>query len=202
VPAGSETAEVGEWAPGPGAAFLNAAKSVLGGLPFIAEDLGLITPDVTALLNAFELPGTRVLQFAFDGDPANPHLPDNHPRNCVAYTGTHDNATTRDWFERLSEPEQQRVWAYLKRAPGHNREAAREFIRMAWSSTAVLAIAPFQDVLNLGVQGRMNVPGYAHGNWRWRATSHMLSARTFRWLEQLTVATNRHAQHETKEATA
>ena len=102
VPAGAPTAESGEWVPGPGAEFFNAVRNRLGSLPFIAEDLGLITPDVAALRDQFHIPGTRVLQFAFDGNAKNVHLPQNYPANAVVYTGTHDNATTREWFEGLA----------------------------------------------------------------------------------------------------
>ena len=103
VPAGAATAQSGQWVPGPGAEFFEAVQRELGGLPFIAEDLGVITPDVSALRDQFHLPGTRVLQFAFDGHPDNPHLPDNYIPNTVVYTGTHDNPTTREWYEELPD---------------------------------------------------------------------------------------------------
>jgi 4-alpha-glucanotransferase len=101
VPAGAKTAQSGQWVPGPGADFFSAVKRELGTLPFIAEDLGLITPDVCALRDQFQLPGTRILQFAFDDRSDNPYLPHNYISNTVVYTGTHDNATTRGWFEAL-----------------------------------------------------------------------------------------------------
>jgi 4-alpha-glucanotransferase len=191
VPASAPTAETGEWVPGPGARFFEAVRNQLGSLPFIAEDLGFMTPDVPALRDEFNIPGTRVLQFAFDGSPDNVHLPNNYTTNTVAYTGTHDNATTREWFEGLSDGERRYFWACLKRAAGESRDAARELMRLAWSSPAALAIAPFQDLLNLGAEGRMNVPGVARGNWRWRATRHMLSARDFVWLGDLTNVSGR-----------
>jgi 4-alpha-glucanotransferase len=191
VPANAPTAETGEWEPGPGAAFFNAVRNRLGTLPFIAEDLGLITPDVTALRDEFGIPGTRVLQFAFDGRADNIHLPRNYTANTVAYTGTHDNPTTREWFETLPAREQRYFWACLTRADGDAREAARQMINLAWSSPAALAIAPFQDVLNLGAEGRMNIPGSATGNWRWRATPNMLSTGDFEWLGELTKASGR-----------
>jgi 4-alpha-glucanotransferase len=191
VPAGAPTAETGQWAPGPGADFFKAVERELGGLPFIAEDLGLITPDVTALRDEFRIPGTRVLQFAFDGHPDNPHLPENYCPSTVVYTGTHDNATTREWFLELPASEQRRFWKHLRRPEGEPRDAAPELIRLAWSSAAALAITPFQDLLNLGREGRMNVPGNAEGNWRWRATRQMLSAWNFKWLEDLTKISNR-----------
>ena len=120
---------------GPGSDFFLKAKSELGNLPFIAEDLGLITPDVIELRDSQSLPGTRVLQFGFDGNPENPHLPDNYVHNAVAYTGTHDNNTTRGWFEALPEQQKQTLWAYLRREPGRSREAAPELMRLAWRST-------------------------------------------------------------------
>jgi len=191
VRAGAPTAEAGEWVPGPGADFFRAAQRELGGLPFIAEDLGSITPDVSALLNDFRLPGTRVLQFAFDGNAENPHLPRNYPHNSVAYTGTHDNASVREWYDGVAEGDRRFIRQYLRRPEADEREIAPELIRLAWSSPAAVAIAPLQDLLNLGREGRINVPGTAEGNWRWRATSHMLSARNFRWLSDLASAVHR-----------
>jgi 4-alpha-glucanotransferase len=185
VPAGAPTAQFGNWRPGPGADFFEAAKREFGTLPFIAEDLGVITPDVTALRDRYQLPGMRVLQFAFDGDSRNPHLPHNHVHNSIVYTGTHDNDTTRGWFEALPDDRRQILWNYVRRA-GESREAAAELMRMAWSSPAALAMAPLQDVLNLGAEARMNVPGRADGNWRWRCTEAMLSPAAFEWLGNLT----------------
>ncbi len=120
VPAGAPTAQSGKWVAGPGADFLDAVQRELGTLPFIAEDLGLITPDVYALRDQFHLPGMRVLQFAFDGKPDNPYLPRNYVRNTVVYTGTHDNPTTRGWFEELPEFQRQNLWSYLKRPGGES----------------------------------------------------------------------------------
>jgi 4-alpha-glucanotransferase len=191
IPAGAETAQSGQWLPGPGAEFFSALQREVGALPFIAEDLGLITPDVYALRDQFDMPGMRVLQFAFDGDTANPHLPHHYIPNTVVYTATHDNATTRGWFEDLPDDQRQNLWNYLQRPAGKSDEAAWELIRLAWSSVAALAIAPLQDVLNLGAEARMNVPGRAAGNWSWRCTEDMLSAPTFHWLQDLTKTSNR-----------
>ncbi len=191
VPAGASTAKYGEWVPGPGAGFFEAAGREFNALPFIAEDLGLITPGVGALRDQFHLPGTRVLQFAFDGHPDNPHLPENYVPNTVVYTGTHDNDTTRGWFERLSEEQKRGVWRHLKRSGWESEEVAGELIRLAWSSAAALAIVPLQDLLNLGTEARMNVPGCAEGNWRWRFTKGMLSDGAFSWLKDLTEASKR-----------
>jgi len=186
VPAGAATAQSGRWVPGPGAEFFHAVRQDLGALPFIAEDLGVITPDVRALRDKFQVPGTRVLQFAFDGQPDNPHLPDNYVPNTVVYTGTHDNNTTRGWYEALPPGQQQNLWRHLKQAGGDGRDAASALLRLAWSSVAALALAPLQDVLNLGSDARMNVPGRAEGNWRWRCTEDMLAAPAFQWLLDLT----------------
>jgi len=191
IPAGAATAQSGQWLPGPGAEFFSALQRELGALPFIAEDLGLITPDVSALRDQFHVPGTRVLQFAFDGAADNPHLPRNYVPNTVVYTGTHDNATTRGWFEALPNDQRQHLWQYLQRPSGESNEAAWELIRLAWSSSSALAMAPLQDVLNLGAEARMNVPGRAEGNWRWRCTEDMLSAPPFQWLQELTQTSNR-----------
>jgi 4-alpha-glucanotransferase len=191
VPAGAPTAQFGQWVPGPGADFFNAVKKELGGLPFIAEDLGLITADVHALRDQFRIPGTRVLQFAFDGNSANPYLPHNYASNEVVYTGTHDNPTTRGWYEELPLNQRQNLWRYLNLPEGDSREVAWNLIRLAWSSPAALTIAPLQDLLNLGAEARINVPGRAEGNWSWRCTEELLSAADFHWLQDLTKSTNR-----------
>ncbi len=191
VPAGAPTAQSGQWVPGPGAEFFSAVKRKLGALPFIVEDLGLITPDVRALRDQFHLPGTRVLQFAFDGSSDNPYLPHNYVTNTVVYTGTHDNPTTRGWFEELPDYQRQNLWYYLKRPGGESDEAASALMGLAWRSVAALAMAPLQDLLNLGREARMNVPGRAEGNWRWRCTEEMLSGPAFERLGDLTKASSR-----------
>jgi 4-alpha-glucanotransferase len=196
VPAGAATAQTGSWVPGPGAEFFNAVQRELGALPFgalpfIVEDLGLITSDVYALRDEFRLPGTRVLQFAFDGHADNPHLPDNYVSNSVVYTGTHDNPTTRGWYEDLPEDQRRNLWRYLKRAEGTARDAAPALMELAWSSKAALAMAPLQDLLNLGNEARMNVPGRIEGNWRWRSTEQMIADPAFESLRDLTKSSNR-----------
>ncbi len=192
VPAGATTAQSGQWVPGPGAGFFQAVLAELGGLPFIAEDLGLITPDVQALRDEFQVPGTRVLQFAFDGHPDNPYLPNNFVPNTVVYTGTHDNAPTRQWAEELPDDQRKNLWSYLKRTPpGENSEVAAALMGLGSSSVAALAIAPLQDLLNLGKGTRMNVPGRPDGNWSWRCTEEMLSPVAFQWLRDLTETSKR-----------
>jgi len=193
VPAGASTARSGQWVPGPGAAFFTAVQKELGGLPFVAEDLGLITPDVHALRDQFHLPGTRVLQFAFDGHPDNPHLPDNYVANAVVYTGTHDNPTTRGWYEELPDGQRQELRRHLERHGAEGGDAASALIRLAWSSVAALAMAPLQDLLDLGREARMNVPGRAAANWRWRFTEDMVSVPAFEWLRELTTRSHRGA---------
>jgi 4-alpha-glucanotransferase len=193
VPAGEPNARQGQWVPGPSADFFVAAKKELGALPFIAEDLGLITADVVQLRDSQGLPGMRVLQFAFDGNPQNPHLPENYLTDSVVYTGTHDNNTSRGWFDALPDQQKQTVWAYLRRAPGESREVPPEMMRLAWTSRAAMAIAPLQDLLDLGASARMNVPGQAAGNWRWRLTDDELTPKKFEWLGNLTKETNRSA---------
>jgi 4-alpha-glucanotransferase len=194
IPAGSTTARVGEWRPGPGAAFFQAAEKELGHLPLIAEDLGLITADVTALRDQFQFPGMRVLHFAFDGKPENPFLPENYPTHVVAYTATHDNNTSRGWYEALPEDGRRNVQTYL----GHSIDAgeiAWDLIQLAWGSRADLAIVPLQDVLSLGAEDRMNSPGHALGNWGWRATEEQVSVAALDRLAELTRKTGRVLSH-------
>ncbi len=172
IPAGMPTAEVGRWVKGPGDDLFRALRDALGPLPVIAEDLGLITPEVEALRERWGFPGMKVLQFAFSG-PDNPYLPHNytHP-NWVVYTGTHDNDTTVGWFETLDEKTRGYVRAYLARS---GADIAWDLMRLAWQSVAVLAIAPMQDVLRLGTEARMNLPGRPWGNWQWRMPPRVLT---------------------------
>jgi len=133
----------------------------------------------------------RVLQFAFDGHSDNPHLPHNFITNTVVFTGTHDNPTTRGWFEDLPGDQRRNLWNYLKRSAGNSGEAAPALMGLAWSSRAALAMAPLQDLLNLGNESRMNIPGRADGNWRWRCTEEMLSSPAFEWVRNLTESSHR-----------
>jgi 4-alpha-glucanotransferase len=144
-----------------------------------------------ALRDQFQLPGTRVLQFAFDGNPDNPYLPHNFIPNTVAYTGTHDNAPTREWYEELPDYQRQNFWNYLQHGPGGRVEAASELMQLVWSSKAALAMAPVQDLLNLGAEARMNVPGRPSGNWRWRVTEDEMSLAAFEWLGEITETSKR-----------
>lgn len=190
IPAGSPTAEHGEWVAGPADHFFEAMQRKLNGLPFIAEDLGLITEDVHKLRVDFHLPGMRVLQFAFDGDPDNIFLPEFYEENFAAFTGTHDNDTTRGWFESLDENGLAAVRAMFGDAINAD-QIAGEMMRTVWSSQAGLAIAPLQDLLGLGTEARMNVPGQAAGNWGWRVRREQMTDEAFARLGQLTAETNR-----------
>jgi 4-alpha-glucanotransferase len=165
VPADAETAATGRWVQGPGAALFEALRAGLGGLPLIAEDLGLITPEVEALRARLGLPGMRILQFAFGDTPANRYLPHHYERNTVVYTGTHDNDTTNGWAGHLSDGER---WMLNRYLPHRGGDLAWDLMRLAWSSVADLALAPLQDVLSLGSEARMNSPGRPAGNWSWR----------------------------------
>ena len=165
IPAGDTTAINGAWVKAPGEELLTAVSEKLGALPLVAEDLGDITPEVDLLRRQFGLPGMRVMQFGFDGDPANLHLPHNYTVDSVAYTGTHDNAVTREWFEALDENGLPLVQRYLPDpAPMPD-----PMIRAIYASAAQIAVIPMQDVLSLGAGNRMNTPGTLDdGNWSWR----------------------------------
>jgi 4-alpha-glucanotransferase len=190
VPAKAPTAQEGQWVEAPGEDFLTHVRQELGGLPLIAEDLGLITPTVRALRDRFHLPGMRILQFAFDGLPENPYLPERYTHNTVVYTGTHDNNTTRGWFQTL--PDYQ--FENLSKLLGHWPTAEGvtwDLIRVAMESIAALAVIPLQDLLNLDSSARMNMPGVAEGNWEWRFTEEMHVNEALARLLEVTLGTNR-----------
>lgn len=185
VPASSPTAVEGRWVPGPGADLFRVLQAELGALPIIAEDLGLITPDVEALRLTFNLPGMKVLQFAFGDDPTNPYLPHNYTPNYVVYTGTHDNDTTVGWFATLDPATRTAVLTYLGRDE-QTVDIAWDLMRLGLMSVAQYAITPLQDVLRLGTEARMNTPGRLGGNWAWRCPAEALSAELADTLRQLT----------------
>lgn len=172
IPAHMTTAEIGRWAPGPGIRLFNAIYEALQDLPIIAEDLGEITPDVIELRENLNLPGMKVLQFAFQTDPTDPFLPHNYPVNCVAYTGTHDNDTSVGWYRSISEKERDFSRRYMARS---GEDIAWDMIRAIWSSAAGFTLAPMQDFLGLGTAARMNMPGRPGGNWSWRVNADDLS---------------------------
>lgn len=193
VPAGEATAMNGEWVKAPGVEFFETLKEKLGTLPIMAEDLGIITPEVEALRDRFEFPGMRILMFAFDGDPNNVHLPTRYVPNSIVYPGTHDNDTAIGWWEKASEQEKQNVLRYL----GHDSaeeisEIHWQMIQTAMTSSASLAIIPLQDILGLDHTARMNDPSQNAGNWRWRyLSSEMLKPELSKRLLELTEQTNR-----------
>ncbi|MDP3858370.1 MAG: 4-alpha-glucanotransferase [Stagnimonas sp.] len=164
IPRGARTAAAGAWVSGPGRAAIEALQPVLGSTRLVAEDLGHITEDVVALRQSLGIPGMRVLQFGFDGDPHNPHLPAQHAADTVCYTGTHDNDTTLGWWSGLEPAVQQQIRQTL----GDDSPMPGCLLAQAWASPAPLAIAPLQDLLGLGSAARMNRPGVEAGNWNWR----------------------------------
>jgi len=176
VPAGEPNAINGRWVEAPAEDFFNTLLKRFPKLPIIAEDLGVITPDVREIMHRFDLPGMKVLLFAFGDDLAtNPYIPHNLPRNCVIYTGTHDNNTVRGWFEREAAPEtKERLVRYLGREVSVER-IHWELIRLAMMSVANMAIFPMQDILGLGEEARMNRPATVQGNWQWRLVPEQLT---------------------------
>jgi 4-alpha-glucanotransferase len=183
IPAHEETAINGKWVEGPGSRFFNAMHKALGDIPIIAEDLGLITSDVIALRDKHKFPGMAVLQFAWAGNASDQYLPHNHDPNLVVYTGTHDNDTTVGWWHTISEREQVHVQKYLA---VHGHDIAWDMIRAALKSVAETAIVPMQDVLSLGSEARMNMPGQGHGNWSWRLLPDQLNNQVADRLSELT----------------
>ncbi|NJO81216.1 MAG: 4-alpha-glucanotransferase [Cyanobacteria bacterium RM1_2_2] len=171
VPGGETTAMNGEWIKGPDAKFFEVLQAAVGRLPVMAEDLGIITPEVERLRDQFNFPGMRILQFAFGGDPNNAYLPHHYIQNCVVYPGTHDNDTAIGWWNTASEHEKHHVSEYFGYThPDQIQNINWELIRVALSSVADLAILPMQDVLGLDGRARMNDPRYNDGQWRWRFT--------------------------------
>ena len=224
VPAGAATARGGRWVPGPGAAFFealvaatrtapapadatgraapHATAAVASPLPLVAEDLGLITPDVVELRQRFGIPGTRVLQFGFDGTATNPHLPTNIEHDAVAYTGTHDNPTARGWCAGLAPKERSALEEFLEMPGASPCDLVEGLVGALWASKAALAITPLQDVLvpgGLGDDARMNTPGTSSGsgpagatpNWSWRCTPEQLARLDSAKLSDLTQETSR-----------
>lgn len=188
IPAAEKTAVKGGWAKGPGEALFYAFRDAIGDLPLIAEDLGVITPEVESLRDRFALPGMKILQFAFDSGADNPYLPHNYSRSSVVYSGTHDNDTTRGWFNSLADKHQQRVCGYLRCDAGN---VVWEMIRAAFASVSRFAIIPAQDLLELDSRARMNVPGAAEGNWEWRLPERGLTGAHAERLSALTTLYNR-----------
>lgn len=189
VPYGEKTAINGKWVDGPGEDLFIAIEKALGkGLPIIAEDLGIITKEVEELRDAFDFPGMRVLQFAFDDPNDNIMMPHNHIENCVCYTGTHDNDTSRGWYYTASKASQKKAREYMNTGAA---DISWAFIRTALASVAKYTVIPLQDVLGLGSEARMNFPGRGIGNWSWRYTSDQLDKQWLNYLHDLTVLYHR-----------
>jgi len=188
IPADEPTAQIGQWVKAPGKALLKEMKAKLGSIPLVAEDLGIITDEVEALRDEFDLPGMKILQFAFGGGPDNPYLPDNYVKNCVVYTGTHDNDTTLGWSLSISDYERNYIYDYLGN-PSISLHCA--LIQAALGSVANLAVIPMQDILELGSEARINTPGTTEGNWQWRFQWDQLSPERAARLAHLVKLFNR-----------
>ena len=201
VPATEPTAIKGRWVKGPGAAFFRAVEAALGKLPIVAENLGVITPEVEAIRERFAFPGMAILQFAFGTDPQGPSFrPHNYVRNLVVYTGTHDNDTTVGWWRSTGAGDSTRTPEQIEREKDHcrrllgfsdEREVHWAFIRAVLASVADTAIVPLQDALGLGSEARMNLPGQPTGNWRWRLEADLLTAEIRDRLRELTLVYDR-----------
>jgi 4-alpha-glucanotransferase len=191
VPGGARTAVEGHWESGPGRRLFDALRAELGDLPLIAEDLGIVGDDVRELLRDTGFPGMRVMQFGFDsGDSL--HHPSRFPEHCAAYTGTHDNDTTRGWVEKLRGEERSRVLADVGASEGTNAgEIVWRLIRLLYESRAERVIVPVQDVLALGSDARMNTPSVPEGNWEFRLNERSLGPETAQRLRAATEATHR-----------
>ena len=200
IPGGDKTAERGRWVEVPGRELFRAVRQTLGQLPIIAEDLGVITPDVVALREEFGFPGMRILQFGFGGDPKNSDLPHNYVQNVAAYTGTHDNDTTVGWFESVAGEGSTRTAAQIERERkfclkylnSTGEEIHWDLIRAVSASVANTAIIPLQDLLGLGGDARMNLPNTIAGNWSWRYRAELLTDTIAVRLKTLTELYGRH----------
>lgn len=182
VPYGEKTAVNGKWITCPGKKLFDAISKEFGDIPIIAEDLGVITDDVVELRDSFGLPGMKILQFAFDSSEENDYIPHNFTRNCVVYTGTHDNNTLKGWYESAKPEDKKYVLEYLN----SSGDLCWDFIRLAWASVAYTAIVPMQDLLELGEESRMNLPGTTVNNWMWRAKASDFSNELAHRLAHLT----------------
>jgi 4-alpha-glucanotransferase len=188
VPYGSPDAVNGTWEPGPGKEFFTVLEKELGSLPLVAEDLGMITREVEALRKSINLPGMRVLQFAFDGGEDNPHRPHHIKEDCVIYTGTHDNDTTIGWINGITKKKRKFIRTYLG---GKEKQIFERLLYTAYYAPVVWCILPLQDVLQLDSRHRMNTPGTVKSCWQWRYTPEMLDKEKFEKIAEYTVASNR-----------
>ncbi len=195
VPFGEETAIKGKWMKAKGREMIEALTQALPEVFIIAEDLGVMTPAVEALRDDFGLPGMKILQFAFDEEEENEYLPHSYPRNCIVYTGTHDNDTVVGWYEKTTEANRQKLRDYLD-VNGEHVHAA--LIKAAWRSVANIAITPMQDLLGMGTQARMNTPGLASGNWQWRVGAESINDNLAGALKHITHLYDRSTRKEPK----
>ncbi|MCY7392346.1 MAG: 4-alpha-glucanotransferase, partial [Leptolyngbyaceae cyanobacterium CAN_BIN12] len=186
------TAEKGEWVKAPGKEFFETLREKLGKLPILAEDLGVMTPEVEDLRDTFDFPGMRILQFAFGSDPGNPFLPFNYPRNCIVYTGTHDNDTTVGWYESREEWEHEAILRFFGQISPEGIHW--DLIRLAFSSVSNLAIIPLQDFFGCGNSARMNYPGKPSGNWEWRYWGGLITPELADRIKSLTHTFGRASQ--------
>jgi 4-alpha-glucanotransferase len=184
VPYGETTAINGEWIDAPGQEMIQALYNELGDLTIVAEDLGIITPDVEELRDNFGLPGMKILQFAFDTAEDHNFLPHTYEKNCIVYTGTHDNNTCRGWFDESCEEDKKKLREYFFNVD--EKHISWSLIKLAWSTVASVAIAPLQDVLSLDAESRMNFPGKAEGNWAWRYLTGTLTEELAEELRKVT----------------
>jgi 4-alpha-glucanotransferase len=187
VPSTENTAINGKWVKAPAVDFFTALLKNFPVDSFIAEDLGVITPDVREIMNRFGFQGMRVLLFAFGEDlPTHPYLPHNYIPNCIVYTGTHDNNTSRGWFDKETSPQdRQRLFRYLG-CEVSSEQVSKELIRLAMMSVANTVMIPMQDILNLGEEARMNRPSVTLGNWEWRLLPDQLNPASVGWLCEMT----------------
>jgi 4-alpha-glucanotransferase len=188
IPAECETAVDGKWQPGPGKTFFDDIFKRLGRLDIVAEDLGVITPQVAALRDGLGFPGMKILQFAFDGDPVNSYLPCNYTTpNCVVYTGTHDNDTTVGWFlsDQIDDGLRQQIKHHANRRLHDDSGIHEDLMYLAMSSISRLSIIPLQDVLGFGSDCRMNTPGVPTGNWAWRCAPEFLTPQLAAFLDEM-----------------
>lgn len=188
IPATEETAIIGEWALAPGDSLLQAITKHFPQMTLIAEDLGIITDEVDALREKYHLPGMKILQFAFDGSPDNPYLPERITPNSVVYTGTHDNDTTLGWYLSMNEGQRHPLHIYLQT---DHPVMPQALIEMAFASSGELAIIPMQDILLLDSSHRMNIPGTVDGNWQWRFDWEQVQPEMIKWLSDAIKKTNR-----------
>lgn len=196
IPFGSQTAEYGEWKKGPGLELFECLRESLGEVDIIAEDLGYLTPDVMKLVEDTGYPGMKILEFAFDSREENDYLPHNYNKNCIVYTGTHDNQTLSAWYEELEAEDQKLAMDYLNLYGREEEEICWEFIRAAMASVAKLAVIPMQDYLGLGEEARINKPSTLGGNWEWRLLEGEVSQKLIKKMRKMAVLYGRYRLNE------